>query len=237
MTRSLRRALSLCLLAVLLVSGGLLADRLLDYQKGESIYQEARLIAGLDEPRVPLAQGPAAEPAPFPLTDLPPGLLDPDWAALQSVSPDVVGWLTIPGVLSYPLVQGADNDYYLNHTWDGQASAVGAVFLDARNSPDWSDANTILYGHRMGDGSMFHPLLDYKDPAFFSAHPHLYVAAPEGLRRYTVFAAWETRTIEPYQIDHSAAGEAPSLTLSTCTGRGHASRWVVQGVLDGFLPN
>ena len=76
---------------------------------------------------------------------------------------DVIGWIAIPGTeISYPLVQGTDSDYYLTHTWNQNSSAVGAIFMDCRCSADFSGFNTIVYGHRMNNGSMFAALKHYK---------------------------------------------------------------------------
>ena len=67
-----------------------------------------------------------------------------DLPALQQVNSDVIGWIAIPGTeISYPLVQGTDNDYYLTHTWNQNSSAVGAIFMDCRCSADFSGFNTI----------------------------------------------------------------------------------------------
>ena len=90
-----------------------------------------------------------------------------DLPALQQVNSDVIGWIAIPGTeISYPLVQGTDNDYYLTHTWNQNSSAVGAIFMDCRCSADFSGFNTIVYGHRMNNGSMFAALKHYQKAGF-----------------------------------------------------------------------
>lgn len=81
-----------------------------------------------------------------------------DLAALREVNPEVVGWIEIPdGGISYPLMQGANNQWYLKHTWVGDYSSVGSVFMDCRSHADLSDFHTILYGHRLRSGAMFAP--------------------------------------------------------------------------------
>jgi len=85
--------------------------------------------------------------------------------------PDAVGWLTVPGTkINYPFVQGRDNDYYLHHDLDGQYRVAGSLFIDYRSSKDFSDSNTLIFGHHMKNGSMFASLQDFEDGAFFNAH-------------------------------------------------------------------
>lgn len=86
------------------------------------------------------------------------------------------GWILIPNtVISYPLLQGEDNQYYLNHTWKKWTSAVGAIFMDSQNNPNLTDFNTIVYGHRMNNGSMFASLKNYKKQSYWQAHPCVYI--------------------------------------------------------------
>ena len=179
--KRMRLVLTLALAAVLIVSGGMFIHQLLDYRAGDAAYEEAAEIAKLPEPaseppEAP-AEAPAAEPTPEPSAE---PQTDPlasiDLAALQAVNADVLGWLSIPDTaISYPLVQGADNDYYLAHTWNRSSSAVGAIFMDARCASDRSGFNTVIYGHRMNNGSMFASLKYYNDPSYRQAHPRIYL--------------------------------------------------------------
>ena len=110
-----------------------------------------------------------------------------DLPALQQVNSDVIGWIAIPGTeISYPLMQGTDNDYYLTHTWNQNSSAVGAIFMDCRCSADFSGFNTIVYGHRMNNGSMFAALKHYKKQDFLQAHPQIYVTNASGTHAYSI---------------------------------------------------
>ncbi|MCL2463143.1 MAG: sortase [Defluviitaleaceae bacterium] len=93
-------------------------------------------------------------------------------AGLQSdVNPDVVGWLTIPGTrINYPFVLAADNSYYLRRDIHGNQAQAGTLFMDYRCAGDFSDFNTIIYGHNMNDKSMFGELSMFDDPDFFAGH-------------------------------------------------------------------
>lgn len=93
-----------------------------------------------------------------------------------------IGWLQIEGTeIDYPLMQGKDNQEYLNHDPYGEFSISGSIFLDYRNNPDFSDVCNVIYGHHMAHEKMFGQLDDFLDPAFFSdrAKGILYVGDEE----------------------------------------------------------
>jgi sortase B len=131
---------------------------------------------------------------------------------------------------------------------------MGAIFVDYRNSRALDDFNTIIYGHKMNNDSMFGLLHAYKEEGYLAAHPSLYITDESGVHRYDIFAYYETGTLNTYALDFVDDsgkqdyldeclaqrwvdnGITPGvqdrvLTLSTCTGNGHATRWVVQAVL------
>lgn len=281
MRQRVKQLAFLLLVLVFAVSAVMTVRRGLDYQEGEQVYTEAEELAQLPDwtelPDVPIIPAPEEEPEPpsdvseeeSEPVSVPPPQPDPyrealqamDFTALQEVNPDVLGWILIPGTaISYPVVQGTDNTYYLTHTWKKTVSAVGSIFLEARNRADFSDGNTVLYGHRMNNGSMFAALKYYKKQSYWAAHPDVYITDRNGSRRYEIFAAYEVSTSgAAYQIGFSgteskaqfledcvsrsviSTGVTPGvsdriLTLSTCTGNGHATRWVVQARLPVSKP-
>ena len=89
------------------------------------------------------------------------------------------------------LVQAADNDAYLRRSFTGEQSIAGTPFLDFANSADFSDGNSIVYGHNMFDGSttMFSSLPRYTDAAFWQENPDIYLLTPDGGEKvYRIFA-------------------------------------------------
>ena len=79
-----------------------------------------------------------------------------DFDSLKEINGDIVAWIRCRELgLDYPVVQGTDNSYYLTHTFSGEEHISGCIFMDCVNKPDFTDDNTILYGHNMKDGSMF----------------------------------------------------------------------------------
>ena len=177
---------------------------------------------------------------------------------LREKNPDVVGWIEIPDTkLSYPLMAGTEDNYYLDHTWEKTSSVAGSVFVEFLCSDELEGFNTVIYGHRMKNDTMFGSLKYYKDSTYWEKHPYVYVCNDTGVHRYEIFAAYEaTLQGSTYQIgfaddaskqdflDNCAeysdlkTDVTPTihdrvLTLSTCTGRGYESRWVVQACCRG----
>lgn len=257
--KKVRKTLIVLLAVVFLGSIGVLIRQLLQYREGAQTYSEAEELVGLpdfSEETVPPAS--SSETGTTYVDPYADALAAMNFSALREVNGDVLGWILIPGTkISYPLVQGTDNQYYLSHTWKKWNSVVGAIFLECNNSGDFSDFNTLVYGHRMNDGSMFAGLKNYKQKSYFKSHPAVYITDDSGTRKYDIFAAYEVSTQgDTYRIgQHSDSakqtyidyclsqslydtGVVPTVndrivTLSTCTGNGHATRWVVQARLLG----
>lgn len=253
------RVLRLCLIAVVLIGLFLIVRQTREEQTSTQSNTQAAQIAGLPERALP---APSAPESPQPSPEAPEAptsvedtLSEIDLEALREVNPDIVGWIALPGTeISYPLVQGTDNDYYLAHTWDRENSSCGAIFLDCGANKDFSGHHTIVYGHRMRNGTMFTALKGYRDAAFLAEHPSVYVVLDSGVYRYDIFSAREADTmgivyeknlegredallqdcLERSVIDAGVVPEAsdPILTLSTCTGTGYARRWTVHAVLS-----
>lgn len=181
-------------------------------------------------------------------------LISVDFDTLQSVNPDIQAWLYMSGSsIHYPVLQAEDNSTYLYRLADGSSNAHGSLFIDCRNAGDFSDWNTLIYGHNMKDGSMFGGLKKYRKQAYYDAHPEMTLFTPEKTYRMEIFAAvttdvsaavyrvpaareerdelvqWAQRNSE-IECDVSIGTEDRIVTLSTCTG-GEDDRFVVLAVL------
>lgn len=80
---------------------------------------------------------------------------------------DTAGWIHVPGtMINNVVVQCDNNDYYLNHNFNGGHSEAGWIFADYRGVINDFSAkqcdNIILYGHNQANGSMFGTLQQYK---------------------------------------------------------------------------
>ena len=115
-----------------------------------------------------------------------------DWEGMWEINEDVYAWITVPGtVIDYPILQHAtDNTYYLNYNIDGSYGYPGCIYTENMNSKDFTDNNTVIYGHNMKNGSMFAGLHQYEDGNFFMEHPQVLIYTPEKEFEYTIFAAY-----------------------------------------------
>jgi len=171
---------------------------------------------------------------------------------LWRINEDVVAWLYGPDSrFNYPVVQGSDNDYYLYRLLDGTWNNNGSLFLDWRSSPDFSDGNSIIYGHHMKTGDMFGTLVKYKDQSYYDSHPFLYLTTPTQKYRVDLFAGCVVeddaeiyqsmsvsdsllesyRSRSTFRPAEEISTDGPILTLSTCSYEFDDARYVVLGVL------
>ncbi len=273
MNSKVRKIILAILVLVFLVSGGMLLRNTLSAAEGRETYDEARELAGIssdksEKPKTTPAPtagseiaGPEASAEPrLELDESTAHLADIDLDALREVNPDIIGWIEIPGSpVSYPIMQGSDNNFYLDHSWKGESNVSGSIYMDYRSSADFSDFHSIVYGHRMADGSMFAFLTKYSKQSHLEENPYVYVVTDAGVSRYAIFSSYETatggghsyrlglETDEDRQVlidyfkkksdiesDISPAPDDEILTLSTCVAAASAvgTRWVVHAVHD-----
>ena len=112
-----------------------------------------------------------------------------DFDALKAINDDVVGWLELEAIpsISYPIAQGEDNEYYLHRTIKKTYNFAGSVFIDSTNASDFSDCNTIIYGHNMKNGSMFGKLKQMYESEKYKDSKYLWICTPNGKYRYEIF--------------------------------------------------
>ncbi|MCI9141619.1 MAG: class B sortase [Lachnospiraceae bacterium] len=179
-----------------------------------------------------------------------------DFESLRGMNSQTVGWIYGEDTkINYPVVQAKDNAYYLDHMFDGQKNANGCIFLDCGNQMDFSDSHSIIYGHHMKSGAMFAGLSQYKNQAYYEAHPRMLLLTPDGNYNVELFAgyvadveedAWQIgfESEENFSdwIDRSMAKSCIStdivpstsdkiLTLSTCSYEFENARFVLLGIL------
>lgn len=155
-----------------------------EYAEGDAVYQQVRQV------RTPQAAAQQALPGESPPPEAAAEEADAvDFSALAEINPDVVAWLSAPGTeIDYPVVLGTDNAYYLTHLFTGEQNKLGAIFLDYRSSGDFSDRNTVVYGHNMKDGSMFSSLTSYREQSYYDRFPAMLLDTPAGGYQIELFA-------------------------------------------------
>lgn len=179
-----------------------------------------------------------------------------DFSRLAEINPDVVGWLKIDDTLvDYPVAQGKDNWFYLEHLFNGEESFAGCLMLDCGNAKNYSDPNSVIYAHHLNDGSLFGQLELYREEGFYEAHPFGYLLTPDGNYLIRFFAgvltdldsqAWNLRFDEGnreewireaiskscFSCDIVPNADENILTLSTCSDDAEEMRFVLLGVIE-----
>lgn len=169
---------------------------------------------------------------------------------LSAEHSDSVAWLYIPDTnINYPVMQSGDNEYYAHRAADGSYLYAGSLFMDYHCSSDFSDFNSVIYGHNMGNGTMFADIPNYENEEYFMEHSYGWLTTDDNVRLIDFFAVartvdtsglyladstfekWDSqlrncasiyKEIEVTESDHL-------LMLSTCTGAEGSSRTILVG--------
>ena len=244
-----------------LYGGYRLFDIYYHYHQADSEY--AKLESTYVKPLEPVTVSKTETSAEVPLPTSGPGVdypaLKVDFGSLLAENEDVVGWLYVDFCdISFPIVQGDDNDYYLHRTVEGVSNRAGSIFMDYENTPDFSDMNTFIYGHNMKNGSMFGPLKALREEGgedLRRSYPYFYIfLANNTVRKYQIFSYYVTgddsdsyalfatdkayddyielirgRSMEQVEVDLE---ERPGIvSLSTCANDAGTTRFIIHGAL------
>ena len=165
----IRRILFVVFSVIFVTSAAMLTIKLVQYSKGKKIYEDStKYIENESVIVVPSAesdsQGEAEsqEPVVLPIKKF-------DYDEIRKESPDTIGWISVPYCdINYPIVQGIDNDHYLEFAYTGEYSISGSIFLDYRQNPEMTDKNSFIYGHSMKNGTMFGMLRKLDGTKYFN---------------------------------------------------------------------
>lgn len=228
-----------------------------EYQKGINEYKRLeKYVEVVKEPeaQLPSQQDQALEEETA--ESVIPVSLEIDFNQLREINDDIVGWLYYePLDLSYPIVRGDDNEYYTHYTFENEKVSSGAIFMDFLNRKDFSDYNTIIYGHNMRNGTMFGSLKKLmNDTTIVEEDPYFYVFTEDKAFMYEIASLYITNVeSETYNLiaseedqqdyieyiqkvsswywDKEITSADKIVTLSTCHGLHSDNRTVVHGVL------
>jgi sortase B len=115
-----------------------------------------------------------------------------DFDELRKEFPNIIGWIQSEGtVINYPIVQGADNDFYLTRLPNGTRHQFGSIFLDYRNAADLSDTGSSIYGHNMRGDDMFGSLQRYRNQQYFENHASMFIFTPTANYMLVLFAGYQ----------------------------------------------
>ena len=189
-----------------------------------------------------------------------------DFAALQTRNSEIYAWVVVPNTdINLPIVQSkADDLYYLNRDIDGKYSRLGSLFTQSKNSLDFSDPVTVVYGHNYFSGGMFTNLHYFENKDFFAENEFFYIYVPGRKLTYRIVSAYKyddrhilnsfdfsdldvRREYFDFVLDPRSmlrnVREGASLeitdklvVLSTCLTGGYSGRYLVNGVLINDEP-
>lgn len=184
-----------------------------------------------------------------------------NFAEQQQINEEICAWISVPGAnVNHPVLQSSvtEENFYLNHDVNRKSNVNGAIYIQGNNTWNFTDPNTVVYGHNMRNGSMFGSLKKFRKADFFNENRYIYVYTPGHILTYEIYSAfvYDDRHIlnsfdfsskEEYGKFLSATLSPKSLTrnvregiqvdtddriitLSTCTGV-KTQRYLVVGVL------
>lgn len=184
-----------------------------------------------------------------------------DWPEMMKLNPDIYAWICIPGTsIDYPVLQHPEDDsYYLEYNMNGTRGYPGCIYTEKLNSKEFTDFNTIIYGHNMRNASMFADLHDYEVSTFFENNPYVFLYTGNKVFVYEIFAAYKTddshilyandfstgKGRQDYvgrifnnsdekaniRADVQVTADSHLITLSTCVKGESDKRYLVQAVL------
>ncbi|MFI3284096.1 MAG: class B sortase [Erysipelotrichaceae bacterium] len=215
-----------------------------DYKEGKVVYEElsASLVTVVQEEEIELTYA----------------HYNIDFDSLKDTNSDIVAWIRFdsPAIISYPIMDANNNDTYLRTNIYGEYNTAGTLFIEEDNEGDFTDDNTIIYGHNMMNGTMFGQLSSYKSSTFYEVNPYFYIYTPDQMvRKYLIIGASEISVDDSlyyttnfssdttfqtyisavlenttYETVSSISLDSSFVTLSTCASEDDR-RFVVQGML------
>lgn len=241
-------------------TGNYLYQRMAEKQRMEQLREEVKMTSQLPaQEQEALAGADSVQEETQSQTQEPQQTVD--FEALQQHNPDIYAWITIPGTrVDYPILQreGEHQEYYLMHDTEGNLTASGSIYTENLNTKDFTDPNTVIYGHNMKNGTMFRDLHLFQEKEFFDTYPDIFIEIPGYRLTYEIFSAYEydnrhilksfdfsdQEVYESYlksaqnprsvnvmtREGISLTAEDRIITLSTCIGK-DTSRYLVQAVL------
>lgn len=271
----IRIALSVVLSLIIVICAGVVIVRLMRQQRAQDEYDKLKEAVAdepdkIKEPEVELEPEPE-QPSKEKVEILYEGIPKVDFEELWEVNTDICGWISIPGTkVDYPVLRNkASTDphdaYYLEYNIDGTYGRPGAIYMEPCNAGEFTDFNTVLYGHNMHDGTMFAGLHEFDKDEFFSAHEYVYVVTPETILVYRIFAKvnYDDRHImigydftkdtqredflaslknnrdmtDRWREGVEVTSDSRILTLSTCIKGDYSRRLLVEAVLTDEYEN
>lgn len=253
-----RKTEKILLAVVLLFSLGLagfsgfkLISIMNEYKEGDAEYNEI-----IDNYIKPVDPTPSVTPGGDTPEEPKETIVTIDYDALKTTNKEYIGWIYIPDTnINYPMVIAKDNNKYLKRSFNGRYYIGGTIFMDYRNTGDFTDLHSIIYGHLLKNHTMFYQVSQYRKQDFFKAHPYIYIYLKDKCYKYEVFSFYQTTTSgDVYRFSFDSVADYDkwtasinkqsrfksgtdlesgqrTITLSTCVDANSNKRWVLNAAL------
>ncbi|PRS42255.1 SrtB family sortase [Bacillus sp. NMCC4] len=189
-----QRLVTIVCLGVFIYSGTAIGLELFGYYQNRQVLAKAQTMYGQEQGMTESRE---------------PGTTRTSFDELRKVNNDIVGWINMKDtMIQYPIVQSRDNAFYLTRNYLKNDTRAGSIFMDYRNDVLHDSPNTVVYGHRMRDGSMFAGLTNYLKKDFFHEHRTFQYDTLYQSYEAEIFAVYETTVDFDYiQTDFQDLGE------------------------------
>lgn len=261
----MKRKIVLILIGVLIFAFGTwhFSQDILDYWKGKQTYsqlggyaiipnEKPKPIVITEGTETDLVSDPDSEEEEIPIT-----FPEVDFVSLKQINSEIIAWIYAEdSTINYPVAHNTkDNFFYLDHMFTREGNGSGCIYLDKYNAGDFSDDNSIIYGHNMKNNTMFASLLHYREDGYYEEHPRILLVTPT--EKYSLelfagiitaaksddwkqnftnredYAAWladiKSRSVFRSPVEPTA--EDRIVSLSTCTYEYDDARLLIMGVL------
>ncbi|MEE1315183.1 MAG: class B sortase [Faecalimonas sp.] len=189
-----KKVLFILSLLLLLLGLGYLVFYFVTREKNHDIYEEI-------QPQKPVEKPVTEEPV-----EEEPVVIPIDFVSLKAQNADIYAWIQIPDTnVDYPIVQHpTDDSYYLDHTIEHVKGYPGSIYTESVSKKDFTDFNTLIYGHDMKNGTMFKHLHKFENADFFNSHDTVTIYTETEIKTYRIYAAlvYDNRHIV-YSYDQS----------------------------------
>ena len=249
----MKKIINISLVIIIIFCFSLAAYKYYDYYKDDKFNAKIQNLAP-EIKEVVLSNNDASEGNSADITEEDNSSSKENEELLREMNNDYKMWLQIENTdINYPVVQTSDNEYYLNHNFQGEDNISGTIFVDYQNDIE-KDKNIVIYGHNMKNKTMFNNLIQYKDQQFFENNNAINIVKDGKLFKYEVcsvyvdnvknlnialafnskedFLNYATNEISKslYSKDISISEEENLLTLVTCSYEYTDARTVVVAV-------
>lgn len=134
------------------------------------------------------------------------------FSELKKINSDTIGWLKVNNTnVNYPVVKTTNNEYYLNHAFDGSSNNFGWIYADYRSDFKQLNQNTIIYGHNViGTDLLFSTLTKTIEPSWYNNNDNMVITfnTEQGNMKWQIFSIYLVPVTNDYLITNFNSSES-----------------------------